>query len=306
MDKFVKKRKLNEENNQKPIVEIIEISNFTFKENEIYNMDCIEGMKLIPKGKIDLIVTDPPFAIEFHKKKSQYNRNSSNVLEGYQEISSKDYPEFTYKWLIEAYRILKETGSMYIFSGWTNLKDILVALDKIGFITVNHIIWKYQFGVFTKKKFVTSHYHVLFVCKNDSKRKFYSSSRFGKETKNEKGGSKRYEDMEDVWIIKREYWKNKVKTPTKLPTEIIKKCLDYSSVRGDFVFDPFLGSGQVAVTARDMGRKFGGFELCKNYFDFAKERLLNNEQEDEEDEKNQEDEEDEKNGGEGEEDEDFE
>ena len=51
----------------------------------------------------------------------------------------------------EVYRILKDSGSMYVFSGWNNLKDILRALDDVGFVTINHIIWKYQFGVVTKK-----------------------------------------------------------------------------------------------------------------------------------------------------------
>ena len=70
---------------------------------------------------------------------------------------------------------------MYIFSGWNNLKDILIAIDNVGLTVINHIIWKYQFGVVTKNKFVTSHYHCLYVCKNPKKRKFYSFSRYGKK-----------------------------------------------------------------------------------------------------------------------------
>ena len=61
---------------------------------------------------------------------------------------------------------------MYIFSGWNNLKDILIAIDDVGLTVVNHIIWKYQFGVVTKNKFVISHYHCLFVCKNPKKENF--------------------------------------------------------------------------------------------------------------------------------------
>mgnify|MGYP000471625040 CR=1 FL=1 len=67
------------------------------------------------------------------------------------------------------------------------MKDILIAIDDLGFITVNHIIWKYQFGVVTKRKFVTSHYHCLYVCKNDEKRKFFPFSRYSKESKTETG-----------------------------------------------------------------------------------------------------------------------
>jgi len=197
--------------------------------NHIYNQNCIDGMKLIPKNKIDLVITDPPFAINFKAKKANYNRTASNVLSGYNEIKPEDYYDFTFSWMSEVFRILKDSGSMYVFSGWNNLKDILSALDDVGFTTINHIIWKYQFGVVTKKKFVTSHYHCLYVCKDDKKRKFFPFSRFKQEDKTENGRSLHYRDKEDVWDIKREYWTGDEKTPTKLPLEIIKKLLEYSS-----------------------------------------------------------------------------
>ena len=146
---------------------------------------------------------------------------------------------------------------MYVFSGWTNLKDILNALDKVGFITINHIIWKYQFGVFTKKKYVTSHYHILFVAKDENKYRFNKVEHY----------------PEDVWSIKREYWHGQLKPPTKLPRAIIKKILDFSSKKGDIVFDPFLGSGMTAIVSKMMGRHYLGFEIVKGYYDFAIEKL---------------------------------
>ena len=198
--------------------------------NRIYNKNCLEGMKSISNNSIDLIITDPPFAIDFKSKKANYNRTAHRVLDGYKEIPKNEYYDFTRNWIKGSFRILKNTGSMYVFSGWNNLKDILNALDEIGFTTTNHIIWKYQFGVVTRKKFVTSHYHCLFVCKDE-------------------------------------------KTPTKLPAELIKKMLSYSSEEGDIVFDPFLGSGQVAIVSKMMKRKFLGFEIVKEYFEFASQRL---------------------------------
>jgi site-specific DNA-methyltransferase (adenine-specific) len=215
--------------------------------NHIYNQNCIDGMKLIPKNKIDLVITDPPFAINFKAKKANYNRTASNVLSGYNEIKPEDYYDFTFSWMSEVFRILKDSGSMYVFSGWNNLKDILSALDDVGFTTINHIIWKYQFGVVTKKKFVTSHYHCLYVCKDDKKRKFFPFSRFKQEDKTENGRS--------------------------LHLEIIKKLLEYSSEKKDIVFDPFLGSGQTAVVSKSLNRRFIGFEIVPDYYKFAKKRL---------------------------------
>jgi site-specific DNA-methyltransferase (adenine-specific) len=241
--------------------------------DKIYNIDCIEGMRHIPDSTIDLVITDPPFAIEFKAKRSNYHRTQTRVLEGYVEIPKEEYYKFTLQWMKEVYRVLKESGSMYIFSGWNNLKDILVAIDEIGFITVNHIIWKYQFGVVTKRKFVTSHYHCLYVCKNEEKRKFFPYKRYDKNLKDRQGRSLHYEDKEDVWFIKREYWNGDQKTPTKLPAELIRKILMYSSQEGDIVLDPFLGSGQVAVVSKMLNRRYIGFEIVKRYYEFAKERL---------------------------------
>jgi site-specific DNA-methyltransferase (adenine-specific) len=233
-------------------------------------------MKTIPDETIDLVVTDPPFAINFKAKKANYNRTASRVLSGYNEINVEDYYKFTNNWMRQVKRVLKKSGSMYVFSGWNNLKDILTALDVNGFTTINHIIWKYQFGVVTTKKFVTSHYHCLFVCKNDKMRKFFPYSRFKKNAKTSDGKSLHYRDKEDVWIIKREYWTGDDKTPTKLPAEIIKKILQYSSEKNDLILDPFLGSGQVAVISKMLGRKYLGFEIIKSYYNFAYERLEKN------------------------------
>ena len=233
-------------------------------------------MQEIPKNKFDLVITDPPFAINFKATKANYNRTASRVIQGYNEILPENYYDFSFNWMSEVFRILKESGSMYVFSGWNNLKDILSALDDVGFTTVNHVIWKYQFGVVTKKKYVTSHYHCLYVCKNNKKRKFYPFSRFKKDSKTDNGRSLHYKDKEDVWEIKREYWTGKEKTPTKLPADLIKKILLYSSRKNDLVLDPFLGSGQVAVVSKMLGREYYGFEIVKEYYNFAKKRLEKN------------------------------
>ena len=233
-------------------------------------------MQEIPKNKFDLVITEPPFAINFKATKANYNRTASRVIQGYNEILPENYYDFSFNWMSEVFRILKESGSMYVFSGWNNLKDILSALDDVGFTTVNHIIWKYQFGVVTKKKYVTSHYHCLYVCKNDKKKKFYPFSRFKKDSKTDNGRSLHYKDKEDVWEIKREYWTGKEKTPTKLPADLIKKILLYSSRKNDLVLDPFLGSGQVAVVSKMLGREYYGFEIVKEYYNFAKKRLEKN------------------------------
>lgn len=247
---------------------------FRYMSNRIFNEDCIAGMaRHIPDASVDLVITDPPFGIEFQAKRANYNRKGSRVLEGYNEVKGVDYLEFTRAWLAQVRRVLKPEGSLYIFSGWNYLKELLIVLDELDFNLVNHLVWKYQFGLVTSRKYVTSHYHILFAGIDEKKRKFYPYARFEKEERAGDGGSAHYRDKEDVWNIPREYWNGDVKTPTKLPAEIIRKILAYSSQPGDLVLDPFLGSGQVAVVSLMEGRHYLGFEVVPEYFEFAERRL---------------------------------
>ncbi len=91
------------------------------------------------------------------------------------------------------------------------------------------------------------HIIILHVGNNTPKKFIFSTApACTKEHKEQARGGKEevgrdYEDKEDVWYIKREYWTGDQKTPTKLPAELIKKILMYSSEKGDVVLDPFLG-----------------------------------------------------------------
>lgn len=217
--------------------------------NTIYYEDCIANIpKRIDDGSIDLIIADPPFGIRFDGKGSQYNRKSEFVVSGYGEIKQANYHDFSKAWIKAIYPILKETGSAYIFSGWTNLKDILIAIDDAGFTTQNHLIWKYQFGVFTKRKYVTSHYHILFLVKNPKKYYFNKIDHY----------------PEDVWEIKREYLPGEKKNSTKLPDKLVEKLLLYSSQENDIVLDPFMGNGTTAVACIKHKRNYLGFEINPN------------------------------------------
>lgn len=232
------------------------------KLNKVFNQDCIYGMNQFPNNIADLILTDPPFGIKFQAKRSNYNRDDSLVLEGYQE--PENYFDFSRAWINQAARLLKEDGSMYIFSGYNNLKDILYAVEEAGLVLVQQLIWQYNFGVFTKSKWTTSHYNILYICKNEKKRRFYRQFSDPK---------KHYHDIQSVIKIPREYWTGETKVPTKLPMDLVVKLLTYSSKENDVVLDPFLGSGQVAVAAKSMNRKYIGFEIVKDYYDFILERL---------------------------------
>jgi len=222
----------------------------------IYFEDCISGMEKLPAECVDLGIADPPFGIDFSGKGSVYNRDRDLVINSYQEIDA-DYGAFTKDWMTALQRIMKPHASAYVFSGWNHLEDVLRAARLAGLSTINHAIWKYQFGVFTKKKFVTSHYHVLLLAKNSNKYYFNKMEHYPL----------------DVWDIKRKYKKGEKKNATTLPTDVIRRCIEFSSRPGDLVFDPFMGMATTAVVAKGVWRHYLGFELNTNLAPVIDERI---------------------------------
>ncbi len=236
---------------------------------KFYNEDCIEGCKThIKDNSIDLIITDPPYGINGDKLHKHYNRKENFVLDGYIEIPAKQYADFSIKWISEAERVLRPGGSLYVVSGYTNLIDILNALKQTKLIEVNHIIWKYNFGVYTKKKYISSHYHILYYTKPGGKVTFNTHCRYGADEKNDKNRSLNYSDREDVWVINREYKPGKIKNKNELPSQLLIKLIQYSSNKNDLVCDLFLGSFSTAKIAIGLNRSAIGFELSKTAFEY--------------------------------------
>jgi site-specific DNA-methyltransferase (adenine-specific) len=130
--------------------------------NIFYNGDCIRGAREhIPDGSVDLIVTDPPYGINGDRLHQHYNRmrrsssrvtskSRSRVRGVQQEVDPGGRTDPPAR-RVDLHR-----------SGYTNLYHILHALRQTGLREVNHIIWKYNFGVYTSRKYVSSHYHILF------------------------------------------------------------------------------------------------------------------------------------------------
>ena len=240
----------------------------TFHNSTFYNGDCITGAtQYIPDNSVDLIITDPPYGINGDKLHQHYNRKEEFVVEGYVEIPQEEYADFSVKWIKQAERVLKPGGSIYIVSGYTNLVDILNALRQTSLKEINHIIWKYNFGVFTRQKYISSHYHILFYEKPGGKRTFNLESRFGLVEKTEDERSCNNTDREDVWIINREYKPGQIKNKNELPSKLLTKMIQYSSKEGDLVADFFLGGFSTAKVAIGLNCRATGFEISKQMFD---------------------------------------
>ncbi len=238
-------------------------------EIEIYNEDCIIGSPAHIKNEtVDLGIYDPPFGINESEFDKHYFRKKDNVIEGYRE-APVDYSKFSENWIGEAKRILKPDGSMYIISGWTHLNKILNVVEHHGLYVINHLIWKFNFGVSTSKKFVSSHYHVLYIKKErKSNTTFNTHCRFSPDEKEFNGGSSLYKDLEDVFVINKDFSHGELKNQNKLPDELIQKLILYSSNENNTVCDFFMGNFTTARIALGLKRNVCGFELNKNSYDY--------------------------------------
>jgi len=235
--------------------------------SRLYPFDCISGAKkYITDNSVDLILTDPPYGIKANNLDRHYHRQEKNIIAGYVEIPQKEYAIFSKKWILQAQRILRPGGSIYIVSGYSNLPEILNALRMTTLEERNHIIWKYNFGVHTQKKYISSHYHILFYTKPGAKHTFNTYARFGPDEKDSGNGSLNYQDREDVWTINREYKPGEIKNKNELPLNLITKIIQYSSNEGDLVCDFFLGGFNTAKAAIGLNRRIVGFEVNKKSF----------------------------------------
>ncbi|HOT93675.1 MAG TPA: site-specific DNA-methyltransferase [Methanoregulaceae archaeon] len=231
------------------------------------NCDCIEGARrFLPDGSVDLVVTDPPYGIGGDRLDRHYNRDERHVVDGYVEVPADKYGAFSAAWVAEAARVLRPGGALFVVSGYTHLYEVLGALRSSPLVEVNHVIWKYPFGVFTQRKFVSSHYHVLYWARPGGPRTFNLECRYGLDERDESGGSLNYRDREDVWTIGREYKPGKAKNRNELPQALLEKIILYASNEGDLVCDLFLGGGSSARAAIGLGRRFVGFELSPAIF----------------------------------------
>ena len=231
---------------------------------KITNEDCLIGLKEIKDDSINLVVADPPFGIDEGTFGKHYKRKD-NVIDGYVH-APENYEDWSYQWIKECKRIIKNTGTIYIISGWSKLGEILSAIKKNDLHTINHVIWRFNFGVFTQKKYVSSHYHILVLGKKKKGQTFNTYCRFGPQEKNEKKQSLLNIDMEDVWYINKEFAPDQMKNSNKLPEALLEKIILYASNQGDIVLDPFLGNFTTAKVALNLGRKAWGFELNKESF----------------------------------------
>ena len=210
---------------------------------------CLEVMKTIADGSVDVVVTDPPYKTT--------SRGSSGGTGGM--LKSEDFKKgnvfkhnaITFdEWLPECFRVLKDGGHAYFMTNNKNLLPMLTAVENAGFKIFKTLIWAKNTAI-TNMYYMDSHEYIIFCRK-------------GKAIKINNCGTKSVMFFDNP--------KNKVH-PTEKPVELMAQLIENSTNDRDVVLDLFMGSGSTGVACVNTNRSFIGIELDPEYFKIAEERI---------------------------------
>jgi site-specific DNA-methyltransferase (adenine-specific) len=253
---------------------------FTFMPNRIYFTDNLTALQSLPDGSVDLIYIDPPFNTGRVQARTQIKteRSENGDRTGFQgrryetiRIGQKsyadlfdDYLAFLEPRLVEAHRVLKPHGSLYFHIDYREVHYCKILLDGIfgreSFL--NEIIWAYDYGARTKKKWPPKHDNILWYAKDPKNYTFNVSAidRIPYMAPGLVGPEKaaRGKLPTDVWwqTIVATNSKEKTSYPTQKPVAILNRIILASSNPGDIVLDFFAGSGTVGEVCLKHGRQF--------------------------------------------------
>ena len=216
---------------------------------KLYQGDCLEIMGGIKDKSVDLIVTDPPYLMDYQsnrrKKEDRFDK-IKNDKGNYMLI--QDYLE-------ECHRIMKDNTAIYCFCSWHNIDFFKNEFEK-HFKLKNILVWnKNNHGTGDLKgSYAPKHEFILFGHK-------------GRTLLREK----RIADVIDCPKIS----SNKLTHPTEKPQDLLEIFIKQSSDVGSIIFDGFMGTGSCGIAAEKLNRNFIGIELDEKYFNIAKNRLEN-------------------------------
>ena len=253
--------------------------------NQVYMMDCVEGMKKLPANSVQIIICDCPYNIG-----KDFNNDSDRQ-------TMENYLKWCDVWIAESLRILKPNGTMYIYGFSEILAFIRVRLT----CKVRWLIWHYTNKTVPSLKFWQRSHESILCCWKDSHHfntdavrepytDTYVNNAAGKVRKATKGRYSKGE-KETTYTAHKDGAlprdvikvpalaggagkKERVDHPTQKPMELCLKLLRASKQNNtDLVVIPFCGSGSEAVACKRMGLPFITFEINEDYVALAKNRL---------------------------------
>ena len=241
--------------------------------------DLFQVLPLLPGGFVDLLIADPPYNLDkdFHGKK-------------FKKSSGELYESYTDSWVRALLPVLKENASVYVCCDWESSSAISRVLQKY-FHVRNRITWQREKGRGAQANWKNGLEDIWFATKSKEytfnvdavklRRRViapYRENGIPKGWHENRDGRFRDTFPSNFWDdISIPYWSMAENTahPTQKPEKLLAKLILASSNPGDVVFDPFLGSGSTAVTARKLNRRYCGIELNPQYCIWAEKRLEN-------------------------------
>lgn len=246
------------------------------KKNKIYRGDCLELFPKIPDNSVDLIIIDPPYNL---------NKDFGNNSDKWDKV--EDWFNWSKLWLQESKRVLKPSGSIFVYGIHKYIGYIQCYLYELELVYGRMIIWHYENGWSKYKNSPASTYEPLLWFTKTKKYTFLpirepykSQDRLKyKINKNGKSWSPNPEGKMggDIWDIPtlsgKRFANEKVAHPTQKPLFLCDRIVKHFSKEGDLVLVPFAGSGSELVSAKRNNRDYIGFELNDEYIKITEKRL---------------------------------
>lgn len=224
--------------------------------DNIYLGDSYKLIKEIPDKSIDLIVTDPPYVGRFEKKHPTGIFNYRTIKYNNDIINAKIDNGFDLSLLDEFVRVMKKIN-IYLWCNKNQIYDYLTYFTKERNCSWEMIVWAKD----NPLPFCSGHYLI------DKEYCLYFWEQGAYVNPTSKTGKTVYVthiNLED---------KKKYGHPTIKPIKIIENLISNSSVKGGVIFDPFSGSGTVAVACKNLDRHYIAFEINEKFYRTSLERL---------------------------------
>ena len=245
--------------------------------NRVILGDTFRVMPNLPRAFADLMIAEPP-----------YNLDKDFSGRKFTKMTDEEYLVYTEAWLSQALPLLKPEASVYVCCDWRSSMIVGPVLEKHLRVR-NRITWQREKGRGAAGNWKNGMEDIWFATNSSRyifnldavkiRRKVVAPDRAGgkpKDWEQTKEGNFRITCPSNFWDdISVPYWSMAENTahPTQKPEKLVAKLILASSNPGGMVFDPFLGSGTTAVTAKKLGRCFCGVEINERCCVWAQKRL---------------------------------
>lgn len=245
----------------------------------IYNGDCMNILKKLPKKSANLIFADPPYNLQLKNELYRPNQTKvDGVNDDWDKFSTnEEYDKFTKDWLSACHEVMADDATIWVIGSYHNIFRVGKIMMDLGFWILNDVQWYKTNPMpnFRGVRFTNATETLIWAKKSENQKKYT----FNHQVMKQLNGGKQ---MTSVWQIPLCTGNERIKNEqgkkahsTQKPEELLKRVILSSSSEGDLVLDPFSGSGTTCAVAKKLNRKSVGIEKEEKYIKISKKRLEN-------------------------------